>query len=103
MGKGGDLEKGLAPLLNALLFYSEESQREALPLLPKISPSPLRERGRQGVRVLVIGLKSPKSEAKIGAFEKLNGPDVTTKVEPTSMEKEGKDVTTQASEIPQDS
>jgi hypothetical protein len=27
-----------APLLNALLFYSEESQREAEPFLPKIFP-----------------------------------------------------------------
>jgi len=35
----------------------------------KSSPSPLRERGKMGVRVLVIGLKSPKSEAKIEAFE----------------------------------
>jgi len=29
----------------------------------------LRERGIMGVRVLVIGLKSPKSEAEIEAFE----------------------------------
>jgi len=35
-------------LLNALLFCLEESQREALPLLQKLSPSPLRERGIKG-------------------------------------------------------
>jgi len=29
----------------------------------------LRERGIMGVRVVVIGLKGPKSEAKIEAFE----------------------------------
>jgi hypothetical protein len=32
----------------------------------------LRERGIKGVRVLVIGLKSLKSEAKIDFFKKLN-------------------------------
>ena len=35
----------------------------------KSSPSPSRERGIMGVRVLVIGLKSLECEAKIEAFE----------------------------------
>jgi hypothetical protein len=37
-GRGGDLKDGLAPLLNAWLFHSEESQREAEPLFLKIFP-----------------------------------------------------------------
>jgi len=63
------LKEGLAPLLNALLLCPEESQREAQPLLLKIFPLSLRERGIKGVRVLVIGLKSLKFEAKIEAFQ----------------------------------
>ena len=68
-GKGKRCLRGASPLLNALLFYSEESQREAEPLLPKPSPSPLRERGIMGVRVFVIGRKSPVFEAKNGTFQ----------------------------------
>ncbi len=68
-GRGGDWKEGLAPLLNALLLCPEESQREAEPLLLKIFPLSLGERGIKGVRFLVIGRKSPKLKAKIEAFQ----------------------------------
>ena len=42
------MKEGLAPLLNAPLFYAEESQREALPLLPKIFPLTLEGEGDNG-------------------------------------------------------
>ena len=42
------MEEGLTPLLDALPFYSEESQREAEPLLPKIFPLSLKGEGNNG-------------------------------------------------------
>ena len=74
-GKGKRFERGASAPLKRPLFYSEESQREAPPLLPKVFPLMIgiyihiMERGIMGVRVLVTGLKSPKTEAKIEAFE----------------------------------
>jgi len=68
-GRGGDLEEGLAPLLNALLFHSGRVKERRNLSYPKSSLSSLRERGIMGVRVLVIGLKRPKSEVKIEAFK----------------------------------
>jgi len=47
-GRGGNLKEGLAPILNVLLFCLEESQREALPLLPKIFPLSLEGEGDIG-------------------------------------------------------
>jgi hypothetical protein len=44
-GRGGDSEEGLASLLNAPIFCSKESQREAEPLLPKIFPLSLKGEG----------------------------------------------------------
>ena len=60
---------GLAPLLNALLFCSEESQREAPPLLPKIFPLSLEGEGDTGSEGVSDGAEKPKPEAKIEAFE----------------------------------
>jgi len=60
-GRGGDLKEGLAPLLNALLFHSGRVKERLRLSYRKSSPSPLRETGIMGVRVLVIGLKSLKS------------------------------------------
>ena len=69
----------LTPLLNTWLFCSEESQREAKPLLLKIFPLSLKGegdkgRGIKGVRVMVIGRKprikyGAKSEAIIKIFK----------------------------------
>ena len=67
-GRVGDLKEGLAPLLNTLLFYAKESQKEAEPLLPKIFPLSLKGEGDNGGEGVRIGRKSPKSEAKIEAF-----------------------------------
>jgi len=68
-GRGRDLKEGLAPLLNALYFTLRRVKERRSLSYQKSSPSPLRERGIMGVRVLVTGLKSPKTEAKIEAFE----------------------------------
>jgi len=79
-GRGGDLDEGLAPLLNTLFFHSGRVKERLRLSYPKLSPSPLRERaclrvaapaeardnGGEGVSEQV---KSPKSEAKIEAFE----------------------------------
>jgi len=45
------------------------SKRGEASLTRNLTPSPLRERGIKGVKVLVIGLKSPKFEAEIEIFE----------------------------------
>ena len=63
------MKEGLAPLLNALLFCSEESQREAPPLLPKIFPLSLEGEGDNGGEGVSDGAEKPKPEAKIEAFE----------------------------------
>jgi len=42
------MREGLTPLSNALTFYTEESQREALPLLLKIFPLSLEGEGDNG-------------------------------------------------------
>jgi len=47
-GRGGDLKEGLTPLSNALPFNSEESQREAESLLPKIFSLSLKGEGDNG-------------------------------------------------------
>jgi len=52
-GRGGDLEEGLAPLLNALLFNSGRVKERRSLSYQKSFRSPLRERGIIGVRVLV--------------------------------------------------
>jgi len=59
-GRGGDLKEGLAPLLNARLFYSEKSQREAEPLLPKIFPLSLEGEGEDGGEGLSDWAEKPK-------------------------------------------
>ncbi len=59
-GKGRRLERGASAPLKRSLLYPEESQREAEPLLLKIFPLSLRERGIKGVRVLVIGREKPE-------------------------------------------
>jgi len=51
-GSGGDFDEGLAPLLNALLFYSGRVKERRSLSYPKSSSSPLRERrimGGEGV------------------------------------------------------
>ena len=53
------MKEGLAPLLNALLFYSEESEREALPLLPKI-PLSLEGEGDNGGEGVSDWVEKPK-------------------------------------------
>ena len=63
------MEEGLAPLLNALVFCSEESQREAPPLLPKIFPLSLEGEGDNGGEGVSYWAENPKSEAIIESFE----------------------------------
>jgi len=60
-GRGGDLEDGLTPLLNTLLFHSGRVKERRSLSYKKSSSSPLRERGIMGARVLAIGLKKLKS------------------------------------------
>jgi len=59
----------------------------------KMEEKPAKPSGRRKVKAVT----SAEPEEDTAAI------DVTTEVEPTSMEKEEKDVTTQAGEIPQDS
>jgi len=54
------LKEGLAPLLNAL-FYSEESQREAPPLLPKIFPLSIKGEGNNGDEGVSAWAEKPKN------------------------------------------
>ena len=68
------MKEGLAPLLNTLYFTLRRVKERLRLSYQKSSPSckediPIMERGIMGVRVLVTGLKSPKTEAKIEAFE----------------------------------
>ena len=68
-GKGKRFERGaLAPLKHPV-FYAEESQREAKPLLSKMFPLSLKGEGDAGGEGLSDWAKSLKSEAKNGDFE----------------------------------
>ncbi len=49
---GGVLNKGLNSLIRGNGWRFKESQREAKPLLKTNSPSPSKERGTQGVRLI---------------------------------------------------
>jgi hypothetical protein len=61
-------ERGANAPLNTLLFYSGRVKERLRLSYQKSSPFLLREMRRIGVRVLVIRLKSPKSEVKIEVF-----------------------------------
>jgi len=54
------LKEGLTPLLDTLLFYSEESQREAEPLFAKIFPLSLKGEGDNGGEGVSDWAKKPK-------------------------------------------
>jgi len=65
------------------LFRKGESKRGEASL-KIISPSPLRERGTMGVRVIEMGKKSSGFEARNQGFLKVNGLEVCKGGEPAS-------------------